>query len=70
METIRDPLCDRLISPTPTTLHSEYQGRIYWFCCDLCKQLFDREPQKYVVKKGEKEITVHETSLTKDEQQP
>jgi len=39
----------------PTTPQSKYRDRVYYFCCDLCKQLFDREPQKFAVEKDEKE---------------
>ncbi len=55
METYRDPLCGRLLTPVATTPKSEYQGKTYYFCCDLCKQLFDREPQKYALEKDAKE---------------
>lgn len=51
METVFDPLCGRIILPTATMPKSEFQGKAYYFCCDLCKQLFDREPQKHAVKK-------------------
>jgi len=56
METTIDPLCGRPIVPAATTPQSEYQGKIYYFCCELCKQLFDREPQKHVAEK-EKQAT-------------
>lgn len=48
-----DPLCDRLIAPSAATPRSEYRGKTYYFCCDLCKQLFDREPQKHIAEKNE-----------------
>lgn len=55
MTTIIDPLCGRPLAPAAATPKSEYQGKTYYFCCDLCKQLFDREPQKYVIEEDEKE---------------
>ena len=56
MAKIIDPLCGRPLTPVTTTPKSEYQGRTYYFCCDLCKQLFDREPQKYaMIEEGDKE---------------
>ena len=45
MEADRDPLCGRALTPVATMPKSEYQGKTYYFCCDLCKQLFDRKPQ-------------------------
>lgn len=55
MDAYRDPLCGRPLTPAATTLKSEYQGKTYYFCCDLCKQLFDHEPQKYAIEEDEKE---------------
>ncbi|MEM2111752.1 MAG: YHS domain-containing protein, partial [Candidatus Bathyarchaeia archaeon] len=27
---------------------SEYKGKTYYFCAPMCKQKFDRNPEKYV----------------------
>lgn len=54
MEIYRDPLCDRPVNPMATTPKSDHQGKTYYFCCELCKQLFEREPQKYAVEQDEK----------------
>jgi len=33
----------------PTSPHRlEYQGRVYLFCCDRCRQKFQAEPEKYL----------------------
>jgi YHS domain-containing protein len=26
----------------------EYKGKMYYFCCAACSQLFDKNPEKYV----------------------
>jgi YHS domain-containing protein len=31
--------------------HSLYKGKTYYFCCKMCKPLFDKDPQKYLNKK-------------------
>jgi YHS domain-containing protein len=31
---------------------SEYKGKTYVFCCASCKPKFDKEPEKYLIKKG------------------
>jgi Cu+-exporting ATPase len=31
---------------------SEYQGQMYYFCSSGCKQTFDENPEKYVVRGG------------------
>lgn len=29
-------------------LSSRYQGKKYYFCCEKCKEEFDRDPEKYL----------------------
>ena len=29
---------------------SVYKGKTYYFCCKNCKQLFDKNPEKYIKK--------------------
>ncbi len=29
---------------------SEYKGRIYYFCAEVCKQLFDENPERFAAK--------------------
>src|SRR5688572_20375446 len=33
-----------LTETTPTTV---YEGKAYAFCCDGCKEMFDKDPKKY-----------------------
>ena len=28
--------------------HSTYKGKTYYFCCESCKPMFDKNPEKYV----------------------
>ncbi len=28
-------------------LHSDYNGKRYYFCCPMCKPKFDKDPAKY-----------------------
>ncbi|MGC8927318.1 MAG: YHS domain-containing protein [Myxococcota bacterium] len=30
------------------TPHSEYKGKHIYFCCDMCKPTFDKDPEKYL----------------------
>lgn len=52
----KDPVCDMSVN-TDAALHSTYQGQTYYFCSPLCKSLFDREPEKYVLPKDAKAET-------------
>lgn len=46
----RDPVCGMQVDPAKAAGSSVYNGKTYYFCAVSCKQNFDREPQKYVVK--------------------
>jgi len=28
--------------------HSTYKGKTYYFCCESCKPMFDKDPAKYI----------------------
>jgi len=57
---IKDPVCGMTINPQHTVVSIHYQGKTYYFCSQLCKTMFEREPEKYV--KGE-ETKSEETGL-------
>ncbi|MBI3739002.1 MAG: YHS domain-containing protein [Chloroflexi bacterium] len=44
----RDFVCRMAISENTAKEKSVYQAQTYYFCSAFCKQLFDREPQKFV----------------------
>lgn len=43
-----DPVCGMRIPKATAVATSTYKGETYYFCAVLCKQLFDREPEKYL----------------------
>jgi YHS domain-containing protein len=43
-----DPVCNMEVSAAPDTPRSEYNGTTYYFCCESCKEEFDRHPDQYV----------------------
>lgn len=43
----KDPTCGTEVDPA-TAPKSEYKGKTYYFCCPTCKEVFDKEPEKYV----------------------
>jgi len=45
---VRDPVCGMDIDEKTAEFKSEYKGRVYYFCCRRCKDVFDRNPAKYV----------------------
>jgi YHS domain-containing protein len=43
----QDPVCGMDVQPEQSAGQSEYKGQTYYFCCPVCKQKFDQEPQRY-----------------------
>ena len=44
---VKDPVCGMDVDPDESGLTSEYEGRLFYFCCSDCKQTFDKNPGKY-----------------------
>ena len=49
-----DPVCEMTVSEAAAAAKSVYKGQAYYFCSALCKQLFDRDPEKYLREVEEK----------------
>ncbi|MHB8778164.1 MAG: YHS domain-containing protein [Anaerolineales bacterium] len=45
---VKDPVCDMKVNEETAAAKSIYKGETYYFCSTLCKQMFDREPERYV----------------------
>ena len=43
----KDPVCGMDMDAGDSSLSSEYEGGLFYFCCSGCKQMFDRNPEKY-----------------------
>jgi xanthine dehydrogenase accessory factor len=46
-EQVTDPVCGMRVEASDSTHQSEYEGRLFHFCCAGCKQTFDRQPESY-----------------------
>jgi Cu+-exporting ATPase len=44
---VKDPVCGMNVDEKTAKLKSEYQGKIYYFCSQMCKTTFDKNPNKY-----------------------
>ena len=49
---IKDPVCGMTVNPQHAAASVRYKGQTYYFCSQMCKTLFEREPEKYL-KAGE-----------------
>ena len=50
----QDPVCNMHLVKVDETLKCEYKGIAYYFCCDHCKNMFEKDPEKYAKHKKEK----------------
>ena len=48
--TIEQTTCPVMAGAIDKNIFVEYQGQKVYFCCPGCKQKFEEEPQKYLVK--------------------
>lgn len=47
-----DPVCKMNVDEKKAVATSDYKGKTYYFCAKVCKEKFDKEPEKYI--KGER----------------
>jgi Cu+-exporting ATPase len=45
---LRDPVCGMTVDPAHAAATSEYDGKLYHFCCRGCSEKFQRDPKKYL----------------------
>ena len=43
-----DPVCGMKVNSEHATASIQYKGQTYYFCSQLCKTIFEREPEKYI----------------------
>jgi YHS domain-containing protein len=51
MKMVLDVVCKMEIDEKTAKWKSEYKGKTYYFCAPMCKQKFDRNPEKYIKSK-------------------
>lgn len=47
VNTVKDPVCGMVIDPRHAVASFLYKGKQYHFCSQMCKAMFEREPEKY-----------------------
>ncbi len=45
--TYKDPVCGMEVSHNTAPATAEFEGKIYYFCADACRDAFEAEPDKY-----------------------
>jgi len=46
-ETATDPICQMTVVIADARYTAEHEGRRYYFCCQHCQHVFEKEPQRY-----------------------
>ncbi len=46
----KDPVCNMSVDEMKAAVISVYKGATYYFCAKVCKEKFDKEPEKFVGK--------------------
>jgi YHS domain-containing protein len=49
-ETFKDPVCGMEVSRLTALATCEYNGKTYYFCAEICRDKFEKEPDKYISK--------------------
>ncbi len=44
----KDPVCGMEVEEAKAKATTQYKKRTYYFCCEPCKEAFEKEPEKYV----------------------
>jgi YHS domain-containing protein len=48
--TIEQTTCPVLAGPVNKEIFTEYKGKKVYFCCPVCKEKFEADPEKYISK--------------------
>jgi len=43
----KDPVCGMSVDEKTAKFKSEHMGKTYYFCSQMCKTTFDKNPMKY-----------------------
>jgi YHS domain-containing protein len=44
----KDPVCGMEVNEKTAKYKTEYLGKTYYFCCSICKEKFEKNPNKYI----------------------
>ncbi len=45
---VRDPVCGMNVDEKSAKMKVTYRGKVYYFCSVSCKEVFEKNPQRYV----------------------
>ena len=48
---VRDPVCGMMVDPEANKPTTEFEGRVFHFCCEGCRKKFEAAPEDYLTAK-------------------
>lgn len=51
-EKVVDPVCGMEVDPATAPAKAEYKGKTYYFCAPVCKEEFEKNPERYLPAEG------------------
>ncbi len=64
----KDPVCDMTIDEKTAAGVSEHNGETYHFCSAMCKEWFDKEPERYLIPTPSNLLRAKRTTRIKSKQ--
>lgn len=49
---VKDPVCGMELDPEKAVTSCTYQGETYYFCAEICRDEFVKDPKKFLDKRG------------------
>jgi len=44
---VNDPICNMSVNIKKTEFSTKYNGKVYYFCSENCKKIFDSDKENY-----------------------
>ncbi|MEM3730612.1 MAG: YHS domain-containing protein [Candidatus Bathyarchaeia archaeon] len=45
---VKDPVCGMKVDEKTAKFKADYKGKTYYFCSQMCKANFEKNPSKYI----------------------
>lgn len=43
----KDPVCGMQVDEEEAEFRTEYKGKTYYFCAEMCQKKFEKDPEKF-----------------------
>jgi len=49
-DSFKDSVCNMILSKLTAVASTDYDGKTYYFCAEICRKEFERDPERHVGK--------------------